>query len=156
MSNRVFLEIAIGDRDQYVRELQAFGRAKEWLQVYGSTYGYSSINDLSSEDKDIIQDIYCGDPSLVAHGPILLTEPTPLPGGRVTIELFSKDCPKSCDNFKQLCMGDKIGKSSKKLLRYEGTRIFRVVKDFVLQGGDVTRSEYHAGVFGGQFHILKL
>lgn len=141
MSDRAFLEIAVGDREKYAQNLHAYERAQEWIKVNGSNYGYSSIQDLNAEDKDTIQDIYNGDPSLVARGPIALTEPTPLPGGQVTIELFTKDCPKTCENFKQLCIGDKIGKASKKPLRYEGTRIFRVVKDFVFQGGDVTRSE---------------
>jgi hypothetical protein len=140
-SASVYLEIAIGDRSKHAQDLQAFERGKEWIQMHGSNYGYTSIDTLGDEDKDTILDIYKSDPSLVAIGSILLTEPKPLPGGRIVIELFDKDCPKTCENFKQLCIGEKVGKASKKPLRYQGTRIFRVVKEFCFQGGDVTRSK---------------
>lgn len=46
--------------------------------------------------------------------------------GDIDIELWSRECPKACRNFIQLCME-----------RYYNKTIFhRVVKDFLVQGGD--------------------
>ncbi|KAJ2964892.1 hypothetical protein NQZ79_g379 [Umbelopsis isabellina] len=157
MVNSVFLNIAIGDLSKHEQDLQAFERGKEWIKTHGSNYGYTSIDTLEDEDKDTILDIYKSDPALAATGSILLTKPKPLRGGRLVIELFDKDCPKTCENFKQLCIGDKIGKASKKPLRYQGTRIFRVVKDFCFQGGDVTRNDGSGGdsIYNGKFNDEK-
>lgn len=46
--------------------------------------------------------------------------------GDLDIELWSKEAPKACRNFIQLCMEG----------YYNGTVFHRVVKDFIVQGGD--------------------
>ncbi|XP_051541914.1 spliceosome-associated protein CWC27 homolog [Myxocyprinus asiaticus] len=48
--------------------------------------------------------------------------------GDIDIELWSKEAPKACRNFTQLCMEG----------YYEGTIFHRVVPDFIVQGGDPT------------------
>lgn len=51
-------------------------------------------------------------------------------GGRpekVLIELFDDICPKTCENFRQLCVGTKR-KADQKLISYQNTDIDRVVK----------------------------
>lgn len=48
--------------------------------------------------------------------------------GDIEIELWSKECPKTCRNFIQLCMEG----------YYDRTIFHRVVKDFIVQGGDPT------------------
>ena len=48
--------------------------------------------------------------------------------GEIEIELWSKECPKACRNFIQLCMEG----------YYDSTIFHRVVKDFIAQGGDPT------------------
>lgn len=48
--------------------------------------------------------------------------------GDLDIELWSKEAPKACRNFIQLCMEG----------YYNGTVFHRVVKDFIVQGGDPT------------------
>jgi peptidyl-prolyl cis-trans isomerase B (cyclophilin B) len=48
--------------------------------------------------------------------------------GEITIELFDEDAPKTVENFKKLA-GDKF---------YEGVIFHRVIKDFMIQGGDPT------------------
>ncbi|XP_011201646.2 spliceosome-associated protein CWC27 homolog [Bactrocera dorsalis] len=46
--------------------------------------------------------------------------------GDIDIELWSRECPKACRNFIQLCMEG----------YYTGTIFHRVVKGFIVQGGD--------------------
>lgn len=46
--------------------------------------------------------------------------------GDIDIELWSKEAPKACRNFVQLCMEG----------YYDGVPFHRVVKDFIVQGGD--------------------
>lgn len=48
--------------------------------------------------------------------------------GDIDIELWSKEAPKACRNFIQLCMEG----------YYNGTIFHRVVPDFIIQGGDPT------------------
>ncbi|KAK6047012.1 peptidyl-prolyl cis-trans isomerase, cyclophilin-type, partial [Cooperia oncophora] len=48
--------------------------------------------------------------------------------GDIEIELWTKECPLACRNFIQLCM-EKY---------YDGTIFHRLVKDYIIQGGDPT------------------
>uniref|UniRef100_A0A9J8D0N9 Spliceosome-associated protein CWC27 homolog n=2 Tax=Cyprinus carpio TaxID=7962 RepID=A0A9J8D0N9_CYPCA len=48
--------------------------------------------------------------------------------GDIDIELWSKEAPKACRNFTQLCMEG----------YYDGTVFHRVVPEFIVQGGDPT------------------
>ena len=48
--------------------------------------------------------------------------------GDITIELFDDDAPKTVENFKKLA-GDNF---------YDGVIFHRVIKDFMIQGGDPT------------------
>jgi len=52
--------------------------------------------------------------------------------GRVVFELFSNLCPKTCENFRQLCTGEGgVGKTTSKPLHYKGTVFHRCIKDFM-------------------------
>lgn len=75
----------------------------------------------------------------------------------IEIELFDKECPKTSENFVSLCKGGKVGKSSKKALFYENTKMFRLVPGFVVQGGDVTRDDGSGGdsIYNGKFNDEK-
>jgi hypothetical protein len=53
---------------------------------------------------------------------------------RVIFELFYLECPKTCENFLQLCKG-LLMNSNKEKLTYENTKINRVVKNGYIQGG---------------------
>ncbi|KAJ8664210.1 hypothetical protein QAD02_010812 [Eretmocerus hayati] len=62
-----------------------------------------------------------------------------LPIGRITFELYADVCPKTAENFRALCTGEMgLGLSTGKPLCYRGIVFHRVVKNFMIQGGDFT------------------
>lgn len=59
------------------------------------------------------------------------------PAGRLVIELFKKDVPKTCENFRALCTGEKgMSQKSEQNLHYKGILFHRIVKNGWIQGGD--------------------
>ncbi|KAK2187505.1 hypothetical protein NP493_163g02017 [Ridgeia piscesae] len=62
--------------------------------------------------------------------------------GDIDVELWSKEAPRACRNFVQLCMEG----------YYDGSIFHRVVKDFIVQGGDPTGTG-HGGdsIYGKPF-----
>ena len=74
--------------------------------------------------------------------------------GRVTIELFARQAPKTCENFRALCTGERgNGRLSRQPLHLQGTRFHRIIRNFLIQGGDIVHGDGKGGesIFGGQF-----
>merc|ERR1712012_392346 len=77
-----------------------------------------------------------------------------VPLGRVVFELFTEIAPKSAENFRSLCTGEAgIGKTTEKPLHYKGCLFHRVVKNFMIQGGDFVNFNGTGGesIYGGTF-----
>ncbi|AET04056.1 putative peptidylprolyl isomerase [Medicago truncatula] len=74
--------------------------------------------------------------------------------GRIVIELFADVVPKTAENFRSLCTGEKgIGPHTNVPLHFKNSIFHRVVKGFMIQGGDISASDGTGGesIYGPNF-----
>merc|ERR1712174_74093 len=73
--------------------------------------------------------------------------------GRITMELRDDVAPKTAENFRALCTGEKgMGKSGKPL-HYKDSTFHRIIPQFMIQGGDFTHGTGIGGesIYGAKF-----
>mmetsp|Transcript_20892 Transcript_20892/g.25109 ORF Transcript_20892/g.25109 Transcript_20892/m.25109 type:complete len:197 (-) Transcript_20892:381-971(-) len=75
------------------------------------------------------------------------------PVGRIEMELRADVCPRTCENFRSLCTGEKGDGKHGKPLWFKGTPFHRVIPHFMCQGGDILTGDGNGGesIFGWQF-----
>ncbi|KAF2266007.1 hypothetical protein CC78DRAFT_459981 [Lojkania enalia] len=81
--------------------------------------------------------------------------------GRIKMELFRDIVPKTAENFRQFCTGESKYKGRPQ--GYKGCKFHRVIRDFMIQGGDFingngtgSRSIYGSDKFADENLALKL
>lgn len=85
-----------------------------------------------------MSNIYVTEPA--THGKVILKTTV----GEIEIELWSKEAPKACRNFVQLCMEG----------YYNDTSFHRLVRGFIVQGGDPTGTgEGGESIYGQPFKV---
>ncbi|XP_006650778.1 peptidyl-prolyl cis-trans isomerase CYP22 [Oryza brachyantha] len=74
-----------------------------------------------------------------------------IPAGRIKMELFADIVPKTAENFRQFCTGEHRKQGLPQ--GYKGCQFHRVIKDFMIQGGDYLKGDGTgcASIYGTKF-----
>ena len=64
-------------------------------------------------------------------------------------QLFADTVPKTAENFRALCTGEKGNGREGKPLHYKGSAFYKIIPNFTCHGGDITR-------YGGSGNLSNL
>ncbi len=131
---------------EQVKAKKAIADAKKKEKAaYGGMFGKTELYD----DKPVVEA-----PGSAANNPKVFFDITigGEPIGRIVMLLYADTTPKTAKNFLQLCTGE-AGTKNGVNLHYKGSSFHRVIKGFMIQGGDFTRGDGTGGVsiYGEKF-----
>jgi len=153
---KVFLELTVGDISVHQQSCVEHAAFVDFVKSRGPTFGCSSeYSELNDTDKETMSDMFDAENG---QTPFLVEAPVPIKIGKLVFELYAKDCPKTTENFRCLCTGEKgIEKRHNKPMHYLGSQMFRAISTKFLHGGDFTRGDGSGGdsIYNGKFNDEK-
>mmetsp|Transcript_110911 Transcript_110911/g.345680 ORF Transcript_110911/g.345680 Transcript_110911/m.345680 type:complete len:285 (-) Transcript_110911:16-870(-) len=143
---RVWLDIDINDTRA------AYQRACDFVAARNLAYSLSSdrLELLGGAEKKRVKDqLYPSDFDWSKKGRIAVV----MPPERITFELWPEIAPLAVQNFISLCTGHKGIGGGGRALHFKGCNVHRIVKDFIVQGGDILMGNGTGGesIYGKPF-----